>query len=414
MAALCLGARLIAGGFTVARGADWPQWRGPQRDGHVPGGEAVPAALPVSPRLVWHTEAGFSVASPIVMKGRVFSVDNVSEQEVLHAADAATGKELWSVALDQVTRDSQSQPGPRTTPTADDGLVYAQTCRGKLKCFSADDGKLVWESDYVKDFGAIFIGEKGPALGASRHGYTASPLIDGDHLIAQAGGPGAGIVCFEKKTGKIVWKSQSDMPGYAPPILATIAGKRQVVAFTAIALLGLDPVNGGLLWRVPLSTRLGRHAATPVVVDNLVIVSSHQLGLLAFDVEKSGDSFTASPAWDNKGAAINFATPVIVDRALYGVGPNKNLICVDVQSGKALWSKDGTGIRQYAGMLVMGKNILVLSDDGELLLIAANPAQYQEFSRVQACGKNWCNPAYADGKLYLRDARELLCMRLVQ
>ena len=404
-------------GAGAARADDWAQWRGPSRDGHVPTGVAIPSTLPAAPEVLWHEPAGFSLASPIVSGARVFSLDNQDDKEVVHAANAADGKEIWKVELDDATHDDQSQPGPRTTPVVDGDRLYAQSCRGRLKCLNISDGKLIWETNYVKDFGSSFIGEKGKATGASRHGHTATPLIDGQHLIAEVGGPGAGIVCFDKKTGDMIWKTQDDMPGYAAPIVATVAGVRQMIAFTAVAVIGVEPADGKLLWRVPLKTRLGRHAATPVVVGDTVIVSSHQVGLVGIRVRKDGDDLKAEQIWAAKESAINYASPVVVNHYLYGVGPTKNLICVDVETGKQAWSKDGffssSGGKAYAGILVVGKNLLILADDGQLVLIAADASEYREISRTQVAGNNWCNPAYAGGNLYLRDDRELRCVRLL-
>ncbi len=404
-------------GCTVAHADDWPQWRGPDRTGYVPAGVKVPLVLPSAPKTLWHKEAGFSLASPVVSGGRVVCLDNRNDREVVSASDAQTGNELWNVDLDAATQDNQSKSGPRTTALLDGDRIYAQSCRGTLKCLNAADGKVIWQTNYVKDFGSIFIGEKGKAEGASRHGHTASPLIDGEHLIAEVGGAGSGIVCFDKKSGTVVWKTQDDMPGYAAPILATIHGVRQVVAFTATAVIGVEVDGGKLLWRAPIKTSLGRHAMTPIVYQDFVVVSSHQVGLIGIKITKDATGFNAEKVWTSRESAINYASAVAVDHYLYGIGPGKNLMCVDILTGKQAWSRDGfftsSGGKAYAGMIVMDKNILILGDDGQLVLINADPSQCHEISRTQVAGNNWCNPAYADGKLYLRDANEVRCVELM-
>ena len=399
------------------RGEDWPQWRGPERTGYVSAGAAVPSALPGSPNVLWHIPLGNGVASPVVSGGKVFYLDHQDGKEIVHAANAKDGGVLWSVPLDDVHKDGQSPPGPRCTPLADGDRVYAQSCRGELQCLSAADGKVIWRTNYVKDFGATFIGEKGKAEGAQRHGNTGSPLVDGEHLIAEAGGPGASIICFDKKTGQIIWKSQSNIPGYAPPIIATVAGVRQVIGFMADGVMGLDRADGKLLWHVPMKTGFARHVTTPVVVDDIVMVASHQIGLIGVKVVKAGDGLKAELAWTSKDSAVNFSSPVAVGQYLYGLGPNKNLICVDSKTGVQAWSQDGfiTGDagKAHVGMIVMGGNILILNDDGQLALVAADPTAFREISRTRVGTKNWCNPAYAEGNLYLRDAKELLCVRLL-
>ena len=171
--------------------ADWPQWRGPGRDGHVPADWPVPDSLPAAPKVLWHIPIGNGVASPVIAGKVVVYLDNQDDKETVHAVNATDAKELWSHPLDEVHRDNQSVPGPRCTPVIDGDRVYVQSCKGELQCLSAADGHEIWQTNYVKDFGAIYIGEKGKAAGASRHGNAGSPIIDGEHLIACVGGKGA-------------------------------------------------------------------------------------------------------------------------------------------------------------------------------------------------------------------------------
>jgi hypothetical protein len=224
------------------------------------------------------------------------------------------------------------------------------------------------------------------------------------------------VVCFDKKTGRVIWKSQSDPSGHGGPIVATIAGTRQVVSFTVNGAIGLAANNGKLLWRVPVKTRVGRHCITPVVVDDTVIVSSYTAGLIGIKVTRRDDAFVAKRAWVNKSAAINFASPVAIGRHLYGLGKTKKLICLDVSTGKPAWAKDWTSSRMfgkgYASFIVMKDKILGLAEDGTLFLLAADTKALRMIATVKVCGKNWCNPAYTGGRLFLRDDKELLCVQL--
>jgi outer membrane protein assembly factor BamB len=411
--------RLATAAFLLqaAGAADWPQWRGPLHTGHVPEGIPVPARLPDNPKVLWRVPVGDGHASPVVAAGKLFYLDHQAGKEVVHAMDASSGNEIWKSELDDVFKDNQTSPGPRTTPLVDEGRVYVQSCRGELQCLNAEDGKLLWRVNFVDDFNAVFIGERGPVQGASRHGYTGAPVIDGAHLIAGVGGTnGAGVVKFDKASGKVIWKSQNDVPGYAPPVIATVHGTRQVISFTVEGLIGLDLANGDLLWRVPIKTGFGRHATTPVVVDDMVVVSSHQVGLIGTKVSRDGAHWKAERAWVSKESAVNFASPVAVGNHLYGVGPARNLVCVEIPTGKQMWSQTGyfssSPDKSHAAFVVMGENILVLTDGGELVLMEANPQQFREINRVQVSGSNWCNPAYANGNLFLRDARSLLAVEL--
>lgn len=401
---------------TVA--ADWAQWRGANRDGHVPQGVAVPAKLPDDPRILWRVKIGDGLSSPVIAGGKVFYSDNQEGREVLHAVNATDAKELWHADIDKVHGDSQSLPGPRCTPVVDGDRVYAQSCRGELHCLKVSDGSLLWKVNYTTDFSAIFIGEKGQAQGATRHGNNGSPLVDGTDLFAQVGGTnGESVVAFDKTSGKVIWKSQNDQSSYAAPITATIDGTKQLVVFTTDGVIGLAPRDGRLLWRSPMKTTFARHATTPVVIGDIVMVSSHEVGLVGIKVSHEGGNWQATRAWTSKDSAINFSSPVGVGEYLYGLGPNKNFICVEAKTGKQMWSQPGyintSGGQAYASFLVMDKNILSLTDGGQLVLFAADSSAFKEISKVQVCAKNWCNPAYADGKLYLRDAHELMGVALL-
>ena len=411
--------------------ADWPGWRGPLRDGHVPPGIAVPETLPREPRQIWRIKIGDGFASPVVAGDRVFYLDNQEDKEMLHAIDKSTGRELWRSPIDAVFKDTQSPPGPRCTPLVDGDRVYAQSCQGELRCLAVADGSLKWRVSFTKDFRAVLLGEHGSAQGAHRHGYTGSPWVDNQRLLVTVGDTnGAGIVCFEKESGTVLWQSQDDRAGNAAPITALIEGvePKQVVAFTVEGLIGLNLQNGELLWRVPFSSTYGRHVTTPVIVGNVIMVASHQKGMIGAEITHesvagngshpaTATKWNAMVKWNTKEHAMNFASPVAVGEFLYGLGPAKNLFCLEAKTGKSMWSKTGyittSAERAHAALLVMGRNLLLLTDSGQLVLFGTNPAEFKELGRAQVCGANWCNPAYADGRLFVRDARELICVELL-
>jgi outer membrane protein assembly factor BamB len=204
-------------------------------------------------------------------------------------------------------------------------------------------------------------------------------------------------------------------------MLADVAGVRQLLCFTVEGLISLKPENGNLFWRIPVKTAYSRHVTTPVWSDDVVVVSSHQAGMIGTRVTPQPDGgVKAERAWTAKDEAMNFSSPVSVGKYLYGLGPHKNLICVEIPTGKQQWSQEGyidtSADRAYAGFLVIGKNVLMLNDTGTLILFEANPERFKEVARAQVCGANWCNPAYADGRLYLRDGNkgpgELMCLDL--
>ncbi|NBP23905.1 MAG: hypothetical protein EBU81_04980 [Proteobacteria bacterium] len=223
--------------------ADWPQWRGPDRTGHPAPTEPTLTHLPASPRVVWSMAAGPGYASPVVAGGQVFALEAQEGREVLRALDAATGTERWKSVLDETFTDSQGPAAPRCTPVVFDGRVYVQSCRGRLTCMSAADGKTVWSVDYTRDFGATFVGEKGNAQGAMRHGNNGAPWVEAGWVWASAGSTnGAGMVALDPKTGALRWKGGHEVAGYAAPMVGTLLGVRQVVNFMADAVVGFEGV----------------------------------------------------------------------------------------------------------------------------------------------------------------------------
>jgi outer membrane protein assembly factor BamB len=400
----------------AAFAGDWPQWRGPDRTGHVPAGVPVPTSLPAELKVVWKTKIGEGHSAPVISKNQLVYVDQEGDREIVHLLDAKTGARRWSVPFAEAYRD-EFGPGARATPVIDGSRVYVQSCKGEFQCLNLEDGTLIWRTNFETDYGAHFFGSLPADAAARRRGHAASALIDEGRIIVQPGGTnGASVVCFDKESGSILWKSQSDEAGYSSPVLATLAGVKQAVVFTGERLIGLDPVNGQLLWGVPYRTAAKRHVVTPAIIDDKVIVSSHTIGMVCNTISSKAGRLEPVQTWANKPLKINIASFVAVDGFLYGLGATRNFVCVDSKNGTIVWSQPGFGDepgRAYASTLVLGNNLLVLTDFGELVMIAADPAGYREIGRAQACGKTWSLPAYADGKLYVRDTRELICYDLL-
>lgn len=397
---------------------DWPQWRGPMATGYLPAKHWMPATLPASPKTLWKAPLGDGVGSPVIADGRVFILEQPGEKEILRAFDAATGKDLWKHELDKAYGDTQGK-GSRSTPTVSGNRIYVTSCRGEFQCLDVKDGKVLWRKNFVTDYGALFFGETKDLLanGASRHGNNGSPVLSGKNILIQAGGTnGASVVSLNQTTGKENWRAENDQAGYAGGYLGKVAGVEQAIFFTAHGVIGLNPDNGKLLWRFPIDTKFARHVTAPVVFGDIVIVSSHMHGVYGIRISKDGKTFKAEQAWLNKNAAINFACPVLVGEHLYGVGPTKNIICVSAKTGEIAWSKDtlinSAAGKAYAGMIVAGKNIIMLTDTGALIQFAADPKEYREVSRTQVCGNNWTNPALADGVVYVRDNKFISAVSL--
>lgn len=398
---------------TPTGGADWPQWRGPNRTGHARDAQTI-TSLPKELNPVWKIQIGGGFSAPVVQGNALIYVDENGARERAHRVDAATGKEVWAVDYAKSESDEWGA-GPRATAIIDEERVYVQSMNGEFRCLSLATGKTLWQTSFDKDFGVKFLGSKAREGTASRRGNNGSGVIAGERLVLPVGNTeGASLVCFNKVDGKVIWKSGTDEAAYSSLVTATLAGVPQVIAFTADALLGAALEDGRVLWRVPLKTNAKRHAATPVIDGDTVIVNSHTIGLVAFEIARDSGGFQAKPGWANTDLKINLATPVLVDGHLYCQGANRDYICAEAGTGQLKWSQPGfgQGRRDYSSTIVVGKNLLVLTEDGTLILLQPDPEKYTELSRLQVCGNTWSFPAYANGKLYVRDTRSLQCIDL--
>ncbi|MCW5559269.1 MAG: PQQ-like beta-propeller repeat protein [Verrucomicrobiae bacterium] len=392
-----------------AAGADWPQWRGPQRDGHT--AEPAPPGLDTASEPLWKKPVGHGYASPVVAGNTVVILDAVGDQETAHAVNAADGKILWSATVGPVFSD-EFEPGPRSTPLVDGDRVYVQSAYGEFRCLGLADGAVRWRFHF-EDYGARWVTNRGANIGAAtRRGNTGSPVVDGDRILVQVGSTnGAFMVAFDKRTGRELWKSQNDLATYTSPVIGQLAGRSQCVTATCDGLLALDPGDGAPLWRISFKTGANRNVLTPVLLDDTVYFASHTTGLRATRVRRDDSAVAAEDAWLNRDLRINLSSPVAVGGHLYGLGANKTFVCVDRATGSVAWSQPGFG--EVASTLATADgHLLVLTDLGELLLLKATPERYEEVGRRQVCGKTYSHPAYANGVLYVRDPQELVAWRL--
>lgn len=410
---LCLAALTAAATLSAA---DWAQWRGPNRDGHV---AATIATLPKEPKTLWSIPVGNGQASPIVAGGKLIYLDEQGGQEVAHAVDLKTGKELWHAAVGESEAFSNAYgTGPRCTPLVDGDRVYTQSCRGAFRCLALADGRTLWQTDFGKDWAAPFFGNssKDPEAretASRRHGNNGSPVIDGDRIFVPVGSPTKGtLVAFDKKSGKVLWTAGKENTAYSSLMVGTLAGTRQVVHLTGDSLMGVDVAGGKILWQTPVKTGAKRHVLTPILADDSVTISSSSVGLTKFSISKDSGGFKVGPAWKNDKIKVTLATPVLVNGHLYGLGSGAktDFICVDFKTGELKWSQPGFG--DYAAVIAAGDKLLVQDMTGTLLLLQASPSKFAELGRIQVCGTTWSHPAIADGKIYQRDKKQLFALEI--
>ncbi|MCS6851343.1 MAG: PQQ-like beta-propeller repeat protein [Gemmataceae bacterium] len=399
---------LIGWAAMTGLAADWPQWLGPARDGSTVE-KVVPWTAP--PKVAWRLPVGEGHSSPVVADGRVIvhvKVLDKDAEEVL-AVDAGTGTVQWRVAYPRGSFTSIFGNGPRSTPIISGRRVYTLGVTGILTCLDVTDGKQLWQVDTAKEF-------KPPSL---TFGVSSSPLIEGNLLLVNVGAKGASVVAFDKDQGSVVWKAGDDPASYSSPIAFGEGDRRQVVFLTQKGLLALKPADGSILWQFPFVDLLSESSSTPVRINDFLVASSVTRGSVALNLTEQDGKPKVAEKWTAPTLTCYFSTPVAVGKdQLYMVTgtvippPSATLRCVDPQTGKELWNKPRIG-RYHAAMLrTADYRLLLLDDDGQLVLIDPDPKGYRELARAKICGKTWAHPALANGRLFVRDDRELIAVDL--
>lgn len=391
---------LLAAGLEAA---DWPQWRGPGRDGHISGLEAR-SDWPESLSPGWTVEVGEGHASPVVVADRVYVFSREGEEEVVRALALATGETIWRqtypAPYEMNSAARAHGKGPKGTPVVADGRVCTLGISGILSCYDAGDGRELWR----KEFGAQFP-DSSPL-----YGTAMSPVVDGGHVIAHVGGPGNGaLTAFDAATGEVAWAWTGDGPGYASPVVAEIGGVRQVVTLSESFLVGVSADDGTLLWRLPFTTSWVQNAVTPVVQGDTIIYSGLDHPVRAVKVVKIASGWTTEPAWENEEVACYMSTPVLADGALYGFSHRKRgqFFALDAATGQTLWLSDG---RQgdNAAILAGGGSLFLLTTGSELIVAPLGTEAFapQRTWRV-AESPTWAHPVVLDEGVLVKDVDRL-------
>ena len=415
------------------RAEDWPEWRGAGRQGVWSEDGIVQSFPDQGLAYTWRVPIAEGYAGPAVAAGRVFVSDFVRESglrgtERALCLDETSGKLLWEHEwpVDYSGTQPKWASGPRATPTVDGDRVYVVGGMGMLWALEVETGKPLWKRDLVVDFEAEV-----PAWGVA-----SAPLVVGDLLVTLVGGTdGAGVVAFDKRTGKERWRAvpETGDPGYAPPLIVEVGGLRQLIVWHPKAVYSLEPATGKLLWKQSHEVGMAMTVATPVVGGDLLLVSSFFDGamLLRVDGEKPG----AEVLWHEKGRSEQpresralhalITTPVIDGEMIYGIGSYGELRGLKASTGERVWESlelIGEQARWAAGLIVRnGDRYLVNTDRGELVLARFTPTGYEEIDRTflieptsggggrrELEAVNWSHPAYANGHIVARNDREIV------
>lgn len=426
------------GSLSSVSAADWPQWRGPQRDGVWRESgviDKIPeAGLPIK----WRVKVGLGYSGPAVADGKVFvadylkktgaiqnspgGVNELTGQERLLCLDEKTGKELWKASYDQPYRISYAS-GPRSTPTVDGDRVYFLGAEGRLGCFKTSDGEVLWSKNLKKEYNT-----KSPMWG-----FAAHPLVDGDLLYSIVGGSGSVVVAFNKMTGEEVWRAlDAPVQGYCPPTMIESAGVRQLLIWTPLALSSLNPQTGELYWSLPIKPQYDMSVTAPVKQGNKLYVSG--IGSVGALVELGENTPGAQIVWTGNSKSAIYScnvTPFIEDGVIFGCDIDSSaLVGARLSDGERLWttteptSGEARGARHGTAFIVKhADHYFLFSEKGDLILADLSQEGYTELGRFHVLEPTneafrrqvvWSHPAFANKCLFARNDKEIVCVDLAE
>ncbi|HEX6185015.1 MAG TPA: PQQ-binding-like beta-propeller repeat protein [Pyrinomonadaceae bacterium] len=396
-------------GAPVAASAEWPQWRGPNRDG-LAAGVAPPSAWPKELKQGWRVTVGIGHSSPVVTGGVVYQFARQGEEEVLLALDAATGKELWragAVPAPYTVNPAASGhgKGPKSTPVVANGRVFTLGIAGLLSAHDAKTGRLIWRKDFSKQF----------PVTSPLYGTSMSPIVVGDLLVAHVGGHDKGaLTAFDAATGAVKWTYDADGPAYSSPVLLTSGGERQIVTFTQKELVAVSAANGQLLWKLPAKTAYDTNCNTPVVYKDTVVVSLEEQGLVALRPTREGGKWAAKEVWRNAENELYMNTPVVHGSTLYGLSTRKKgqFFAVDAATGKTLWQGPGR-MGENASIVNLGGTLVALTNDAVLYVLPSGAASFAPSAQYTvATSQTWAHPVVLGDQLLIKDETTLAALSL--
>ena len=390
------------GDLTGTPDAYWTDFRGPHRDGrydHMAIRTDWPAA---GFEPLWSQPIGGGYASFVVAQGRAFTIEQRRDQEVVTAYDAATGRELWTHHWDAHFMEMMGGPGPRATPTWHAGRVYALGATGHLWCLDDDTGAVVWSRDILSDSRA----------GNLPWAMAAAPLVVDDLVVVQPGGRGGwSVVAYDRNTGDIVWHAFDDVQAYTSPMTVTLRGLRHILVVTADRAAGIAVNDGRLLWEHPWAVGTVPNMAQPIIIgdDRVFLSAGYGHGATVIELTRVGEQFTVETVWRNNRMKNRFSSSVLHDGYIYGLDESI-LACVEAATGELQWKGGRYG---YGQLLLAGDHLVILTERGELVLVRATPEGHEEVAGFAAIeGKTWNVPAIADGRLLVRNTREMAAFDL--
>lgn len=358
----------------------------------------------------WKVTVGVGHSSPLMVDGKIYVFARQGEEEVLLCLDGVTGKEVWrssqKVAYEMNPAARGHGKGPKSTPVVSGGNVYTFGITGILSCHDARTGKLKWRKEFSKEYPNT----------SPLYGTAMSPVVDNGLLIAHVGGQDRGaLTAFDAETGTVKWSYNADGPAYSSPIVVTLAGVRQVVTFTQKEFVGVEAVNGKLLWKLPAKSSYDTNAVTAIAFKDMLIFSREEQGITAIRLMKKGAEIVPQEAWSNKENELYMNSPVLQGNLLFGLSVrNKGqFFCIDAETGKTLWQSPGR-IGENAAILNVGKVLLLLTNDANLIVLPASAKEYSPLAQYTvASSPTWAHPVAIANRILVKDETTLTSLAIL-
>jgi outer membrane protein assembly factor BamB len=397
---------LLSASFIIANGvtADWPQWRGRNRDGKVTD-VSLPQTWPKTLKEEWRVSVGIGHSSPVIANGRIYVFARQGEEEVLLCLEAASGKEIWRssqpISYQMHPAATGHGKGPKSTSIVSNGNVYTLGITGILSCHDARTGKLKWRQEFSKQYP-----KTSPLFGTAQ-----SPLVDNGLLIVHVGGHDKGaLTAFDSETGAIKWSNDADGPAYSSPIVVTLAGVRQVVTFMQKDFVGVDIATGKLLWKVSAKSQYDENSVTTVAYRDMLIFSREEMGMAAIRLVKQGNELVPQEVWRNTDNQLYLNTPVLQGNLLVGFSARQKgqFFAVDADTGKTVWQSPGRMGENAAILNLGGRVLLLLTNDANLIVLAADAKSYIPLAQYSvAKSPTWAHPVVMGRRILVKDETTL-------
>jgi len=374
---------------------DWPQWRGSNRDGAAT--FSLPSTWPERLTQKWKVEVGIGYAAPITAGDRVYAFSRQNEDEVMRALDAATGKTIWETKYNATYKPnpaatSKHGTGPKSTPTFADGRLYTLGMSGLVTAFDAATGKQLWQT--------------APPKTQTLYHTGMSPIVDRGVVIVHVGGHNDGaLTAFDTKSGEVKWAWTGDGPAYGSPIIVDLGGTRQVITLTQDNLVGVDVASGQLLWKRPYSVRATRNAVTPIVHNQIVIVSGLGMPVTGFRVFHKAGQWSTEDVWVNNDVTMDMSTGVVIGNSLFGFSARNSgqYFALDANTGQTQWLSEAR-IAENAAVVRAGDLWFALTTEAQLLVARANPKQLEILKTYDVADTaTWAQPVLSGQRVFIKD-----------